>query len=150
MTSFAPGPDEAPLRARARSAGRAPAICLVISGILAVLVLGTAGVATAVVMADVGAKRGMPALSLLPFAVAGVAVVVGGCEIAGGLAMLRLRTPMLAWAGALCAALAMAGAILCLVPCLCGILPALPLGIWALVQINKPAVREAFARTSES
>ncbi len=45
---------------------------------------------------------------------------------------------------------AMAGAITALVPCnLCWLL-GIPFGIWALIVINRPEVREAFRRNERS
>lgn len=59
---------------------------------------------------------------------------LGLIQTAGGIQLARRRT----WA------VAVVGAIMALVPCSCGFVVGLPIGIWALVVLFNPAVRAAF------
>jgi hypothetical protein len=61
-------------------------------------------------------------------------LIYGGCLIAGSICMLQRRLY----------ALAMTGTVVAMIPCNCCCLFGLPFGIWGLVILNKPEVREAF------
>ena len=60
--------------------------------------------------------------------------VYGGCLIAGSICMLQRRAY----------AMAMTGTIVAMLPCNCCCLFGLPFGIWGLVTLSKPEVRDAF------
>ncbi len=63
-------------------------------------------------------------------------LIWGGLVIAGAVCMLRLKLYPLA----------MTGSIVAMVPCSSGCcLLGLPLGIWALVVLNRPEVKNAFS-----
>jgi len=64
----------------------------------------------------------------------GIGVLVGVLSIAGGVQLARRRMWGLAAAGAFAGAL----------PCTCGFPVGLPIGIWALVVLANPSVRESF------
>jgi hypothetical protein len=64
----------------------------------------------------------------------GVGVLVAIVSIAGGIQLMRRRMWGLAAAGAFVAAL----------PCTCGFPIGLPVGIWALLVLSNPTVRESF------
>lgn len=63
-----------------------------------------------------------------------IGVPLGVIQTAGGIQLARRRT----WP------VAVVGAIMALVPCTCGFVVGLPIGIWALVVLFNPAVRAAF------
>jgi hypothetical protein len=68
------------------------------------------------------------------FGPAVIGLPLGVIQVAGGIQLARRRT----WA------VAVVGAIMALVPCSCGFVVGLPIGIWALVVLFNPAVRAAF------
>lgn len=61
-------------------------------------------------------------------------LALGAIQTAGGVQLARRRT----WA------VAVVGAVMALLPCGCGFVVGLPIGIWALVVLFNPAVRAAF------
>jgi hypothetical protein len=135
----------------ARQKARPPAIGLTVAGAL-LLLSGLAGPAK---FGAMFAAQGIPAqappedrtvivLALVAFGVAGlIALVLGGTVALAGYRMYHLRSR----------GLAITASVLSIVSCLgCNLygltgviaLPALPLGIWALVVLNDPKVRAAF------
>ncbi|HEV3255316.1 MAG TPA: serine/threonine-protein kinase [Gemmataceae bacterium] len=110
----------------------APAVGLMGAGIL-VLCCAAVNVITAVIdlfRADVPVRE----VELLFSALA--AGAIGGCQILGGLRMMKLRSYQLA----------QTAAVLALVPWPWGWWLRVGFGIWALVVLNKPDVRAAFRR----
>jgi hypothetical protein len=78
-----------------------------------------------------------PAAFFVSYGVASMTggLIWGGLVISGAVCMLRLKLY----------ALAMTGSIVAMVPCFSGCcLLGLPLGIWALLVLNRPEVKNAF------
>jgi hypothetical protein len=139
---------EAPRRRRrtdlAQSLLMGPGIALLVLGILGLL-SGLYGGATNALQAIKG-RPGPPNI-LFPRAgaipnAAVIQVVLsilggllyGGCLIAGSICMLQRRVY----------ALAMTATIVAMLPCNCCCVFGLPFGIWGLVILSKPEVRDAF------
>lgn len=73
-------------------------------------------------------------------AIGSIGLIVGGLVVYGAFKMSRLESHGLAMTAAI---LSM---VPCLAPCSCSCLPlSLPLGVWALIVLNDPAVRQSFA-----
>lgn len=127
-------------RATAERRVQAPAVALMVVGGLTIL-NGLAGVAMAILFVATEPEGGGPFEDefnligpVLQAAGALVSFAVGGVIIAGGLKMYRLRL----WG------LALAASILSVIPCMVCFLFGLPVGIWSLVTLNDPEVKEAF------
>jgi len=148
-----PGPSSSQTAARRRvrvseaaaSAVKGPAISLLTMGILAVLLGFLGGALYAIVLPNMpqmnnpqfgGGQPPPPPAFFVGYGVVNMAggLIWGGLVIAGAISMLRLKLY----------ALAMTGSIVAMAPCSGCCLLGLPLGIWALVVLNRPDVRNAF------
>jgi predicted Zn finger-like uncharacterized protein len=129
----------------AASALKGPAISLLVFGVIAILLGFLGGALYALVIPNMpqvnnpqfgGGQAPPPAAFFVGYGVANMAggLIWGGMVIAGAISMLRLRLYPLA----------MAGAIVAMFPCSSCCLVGLPLGIWALVILNREEVRAAF------
>ncbi len=140
-----PGPD-------ARESVKLPAIFLIITGGIGVLMAllgivqalaGTNEAAMQQVLADPNlppfAKQMMGASQSLGVFSNFLVLLTSGLVIYGAIQMMNLRKYGLAMASAIVAM------IPCFGPCCC---IGLPIGIWALVVLNKPEVKAAFANAS--
>ncbi|UCG59099.1 MAG: protein kinase, partial [Phycisphaerales bacterium] len=115
---------------------RVPAIGLIISGIVNILALAL--VVVLWLMPEQVQTPGRP--GVLVVAVQATATIVGVVIILGGWHMIRLRSH--GWA--------VAGSVLALLPLSAGFLLGIPMGIWALVLLNRPEVQRAFASKEKS
>ena len=114
-------------------------------GLMAVAVIGFVGQAAGIVVRFAGLsafrpRHGMPDWAMLTSGTVGfigslIALAMSLLIFAGGLQMKRLQNY----------GLAMAASIVAMIPCIspCCLL-GLPLGIWALVVLSKPEVKNAF------
>ena len=129
-----------------RRAVRAPGIALIVAGAVHGLYAATMVIFAPVFaqMAEEWVEQRSDGTSDVTFGLEGfdarqgvVALLIAGLTIAGGWSML----------GAHSRALAIAGAVATLVPCMgvcCGAL--FPIGVWALVVLMRPEVKRAFAQ----
>jgi predicted Zn finger-like uncharacterized protein len=147
-----PGPGASPemtqrrrvrASAAAASALMGPAISLLIFGVLAILGGFLGGAIYGLVLPNApqmnNPQFGGPPPPPAALYITGVLSMVGGCiwgglVIAGAISMLRLRLYPLA----------MTGSIVAMMPCSGCCLVGLPLGIWALIILNREEVRAAF------
>jgi hypothetical protein len=131
----------------AASALKGPAISLLVVGILAILLLLVNGVYVLMAPNAMQAIQANPQLGGQPpppgffagFYIGFIGAILAGLlwsglVIAGAISMLRLRVYPIA----------MTGSIAALFPCSLCCLLGLPLGIWALVVLNRPEVKDAF------
>jgi predicted Zn finger-like uncharacterized protein len=131
----------------AASALKGPAICLLIFGVIAIILGFLGGAFYALVLPNLaqaqannpqfgGGQQPPPAAFLIGSGVVNIVLASfwGGLVIAGSICMLRLRVYPLA----------MTGAIVAMLPCTGCCLVGLPLGIWALVVLQRPEVKNAF------
>jgi tRNA A-37 threonylcarbamoyl transferase component Bud32 len=110
---------------------RIPAIGLMVSGVVNIPALVLVFAAQfAVELVDTPGEPG-----LLVVAVMGAATVVGTVIMVGGWHMLRLRS--YGWA--------VAGSVLALVPVSAGFMLGVPMGVWALIVLNRSDTQQAFA-----
>jgi len=129
-------------RRAAASAVAGPAIALMIVGGLAILlsvvslVLNLAGAALVAPQAAAGGQGGADTIAHAVGGVAGAVFGVcwGGIVASGGFNMYRLRGY----------GIAMTATIVGMLPCNLCCLLGLPFGIWALVALNRPDVKDAF------
>ena len=134
-----PVPVLAPIDTAAASRKvQAPAVALMVVGGFTI-VNGLASVALGVLALVMEREQGAPPEDAVIGAVAqGIGAVfsfaIGGIIIAGGLKMYRLQS----WGFAL------AASILSVIPCTVCCLFGMPIGIWSLVTLNDPEVKEAF------
>ena len=111
-----------------------PAIALLVVGILGIL-LGLANVAVVVSgMAANAQQKNQPGFVTGQYIGAFVTLIWGIVVTLGAVMMLTLRSR----------GSAMTGVIFSLLPCSPCCLAGLPVGIWALVVMNKPEVKDAF------
>jgi predicted Zn finger-like uncharacterized protein len=152
-----PGASDAQTAARRRvrvseaaaSAVKGPAICLLVVGILAILLAllnGAYGLISPNAMQQANnppfggnpqfGGQQPPQSFLVVFYIGAVVagLLWGSLVTAGAISMLRLRLY----------GLAMTGSIVGMVPCSMCCLFGLPFGIWALVILNRPEVKNAF------
>jgi hypothetical protein len=133
---FAPAPDAA-------ERVKAPAIALLVTGILGIvvqllnLVLLMVGVGMSAVYG--GGEEGLQTMVQGPVGMisAVIGAAVGGLIIYGSLQMMKLKNHPL------CKATTIVAMIPCVSPCC---LLGLPFGIWALVVISKPEIEAAFTK----
>jgi len=139
---------EAPRRRRrtdlAQSLLMGPGIALLVIGVLALLngLLGALIYGVPAMQGRPGPPnpffpRGGGVPNLAVFQAVGSVVgglIYGGCLIAGSICMLQRRAY----------ALAMTATIVAMLPCNCCCVFGLPFGIWGLVILNKPEVKDAF------
>jgi hypothetical protein len=132
----------------AASAVKGPAISLLVTGVLAILCGFLGGVyflalPSALQQMNPQLQQMNPQLGAPPpasvFVGYAIGSIVGGLiwgslVIAGAICMLRLRLY----------AMGMTGAIVGMVPCSSCCVLGLPMGIWALVVLNRPEVKDAF------
>jgi hypothetical protein len=122
-------------RAAVQDAVNVPAILLMVVGGLAIVV-GIANLAVTISGFGIDPQdRANPAHMTGRYFGAGIGPVWGIVVALGGLQMKTLRSR----------GLAMTGAIFSLVPCSICCVFGLPVGIWALIVLNKPEVRDAFS-----
>ncbi|MCZ6597206.1 MAG: hypothetical protein O7B99_06195, partial [Planctomycetota bacterium] len=122
------------MSAEAQAKINGPAIGLIISG-----VLGLLGALISLVMHLVGSGTDM--YEGMPAWIGGLGIVfdllglgLAGFVVYGGLQMRKLQ----GWG------IGMTTAIVAMIPCQCGCLIGLPIGIWALIVLNKAEVKQAF------
>ncbi|HEX6983939.1 MAG TPA: hypothetical protein VF170_01120 [Planctomycetaceae bacterium] len=125
-------------RAAAERKVQAPAVALMVVGGLTILGgLGNLGIAALVLVAEPapGAPPEDAVMAAVMYTVAAVfSFATGAVVTAGGWKMYRLES----WG------LALAASILSVIPCMVCCLFGLPIGIWSLVTLNDPLVKEAF------
>jgi hypothetical protein len=119
-----------------------PGTALLVIGILAILLGLFGGLIHSV--AAIQGRQGQPNPlfprgPVLPPAIQAVSIfldafIYGGCLIAGSICMLRRRAY----------AMAMTATIVAMLPCNCCCLFGLPFGIWGLVTLTRPEVKDAF------
>jgi hypothetical protein len=154
VTGSGAGPAQTAPRRRARasevalSAVKGPAISLLVTGVLAILFgflggLYLLALPSALQQINPQLQQMNPQLGAPPpanvfvgYAIGNMVggLIWGGLVIAGAICMLRLRLYPLA----------MTGTIVGMVPCSSCCLLGLPMGIWALVVLNRPEVKDAF------
>jgi hypothetical protein len=136
-----PEDRRADVRTQARKQVDGPAIALIVLGVIGILmgVLYVAmGILAGLLAADGGGGPGAPnapAQAMLIYGVMGVLFVVyNSVIIAGAVKMKNLKS----------FGFAMTASIMAIVPCGSCWIVGLPVGIWALVVLNRPGVRDSF------
>lgn len=118
----------------AQQAVQWPALGLIVSGVLGIvaslMLLVMAAMGTEVGPRQPGWAEG-PAIGIASNV---LGLVIAALVVYGGLQLKSLSS----WGWAL------AGTILAMLPCQCGCLLGLPIGIWALIVLLKPEVKQVF------